>query len=197
MKTRSQETMPGATASMPTEKRSGLRVRQADFAKMVGVSKPTISGWVKRGLIDPPGPDGMLDPVAAARQVMRRGDPLRLRAPLLRQVAEPIANAQARAESLDDEIEGLRSDLREARQTVEALKREQAERWIRDEDLGKRLKHLHASIVSGFPGLAAAHERGRLRIELDCLIASCVWQFSGAELEAFRREIENDARGGA
>jgi hypothetical protein len=60
-----------------------LRIRPADLARMIGVSKQTISVWIRNGKVTV-GPDGRLNPVEACRQVMRNSDPSRLRSKMLR-----------------------------------------------------------------------------------------------------------------
>lgn len=64
-----------------------IRVRPADFARMVEVSKQTVSQWIKKGIINI-GVDGRLNPKEAARQVVQNTDPGRLRARLLK----PLVN---------------------------------------------------------------------------------------------------------
>jgi DNA-binding transcriptional MerR regulator len=73
-----------------------IRVRPADLARMLGVSRQSVSRWQKRGLISV-GPDGRLDPQEATRQLLRQVDPTKLRARLLRPLAE--------------ELEGVRREL--------------------------------------------------------------------------------------
>jgi len=85
----------------------GLRVRQADFARIVGVSRTTVTRWAKSGVITV-GPDGLLDPRRAARQVLDHVDPVRLRAPVLR----PLVNDQRALRAQIDELKSERDELR-------------------------------------------------------------------------------------
>lgn len=138
--------------------RAGLRVRPVDFAKLCGVSKATVSGWIKRGLCDL-GPDGRLDPAAAAKQVMARADPQRLRAPLLRRAAESVSGAQSRADALAAEVAGLRRELA-------AERRLRAQRYIHEEVLYNRLSRYRLALLIEFPRLMDAFAAGRLNVEL-------------------------------
>lgn len=86
------------------------RVRQADFARMMGVSRTAVYKWVQEGKIDV-GPDGRLDPRKAAESVVKRSDPTRLRARALR----PLV---ADGEALQREAERARAEAEEARKLV-------------------------------------------------------------------------------
>lgn len=70
-----------------------LRMTRADFARLTGVSKTAVTDWVRKGWIVL-GPDGLLDPKAAMRQLLRHVDPSRLRAKAL---APMIVDAAAQA----------------------------------------------------------------------------------------------------
>lgn len=50
------------------------RIRQADLARLLGVSRATVSRAVRAGLIEP-GPDGRFDPDEAVRQYHERARP--------------------------------------------------------------------------------------------------------------------------
>ena len=102
----------GADLSLLPEPDLGVRVRPAQFARMLNVSRQTVSRWVKEGrvLLDP---SGRLDPVKATERVLQHGDPARLRATLLKPVMDDMA--------------GLRTELREALERAEAAE-DRAER---------------------------------------------------------------------
>jgi len=57
----------------------GVRVNQATFARMCGVTRQTVNQWVKQGKITL-FPDGTLDPKRAAQSVFDNTDPARMRA---------------------------------------------------------------------------------------------------------------------
>lgn len=106
------------TLSLSFEDVGKLRVRPAEFARMVGVSKQTVSQWVSSGKVTL-GPDGRLDPVKASSQVVANSDPSRLRARVLREAVmdsgslrrriadleRQLADAQARITYLDNYID--------------------------------------------------------------------------------------------
>lgn len=93
---RSDTTAGEGSLSLVPEAVMRIRVRPADFARMLGVSRQSVSRWVKRGVIML-GPDGRLDPETETRRLLRHVDPSKLRARLLRPLAE--------------EVEGLRREL--------------------------------------------------------------------------------------
>lgn len=80
-----------------------IRVRPASFATMCGVSRQSVSQWVKKGWITL-GPDGLVDPVAATRQLLSRTDPSRIRARIFREALEPLGALRARIQSLEAEV---------------------------------------------------------------------------------------------
>lgn len=90
--------------------RSALRMRQADFARLLEVSKQTVSQWVKAGKITLR-PDGLLDPRAAVRQLVRTSDPARLRSRVLAPILAEVRAAQAREAALLETVAGLRREL--------------------------------------------------------------------------------------
>lgn len=80
-----------------------LRVRPAEFARMVGVSRQTVSQWVATGKVTL-GADGKLDPNVASQQVVRNSDPTRLRARVLREAVEDAATLRRRIANLETEL---------------------------------------------------------------------------------------------
>lgn len=73
------------------------RVSQKDFARLVGVSPPAVSKWIRQGKLTL-GTDGLLDPREAARQLAANTDPSKLRARL-----ERVAAAGAPADAGEGE----------------------------------------------------------------------------------------------
>ncbi|MBK8286310.1 MAG: hypothetical protein IPK97_16335 [Ahniella sp.] len=181
----SSESAPNGSGALPFDPaqalRAGLRVRQCDFARLIGVSKAAVSGYIRRGLIDRPGPDGRLDPVAASAQLLKRGDPVRLRAPLLRRAAESVADAQGRADTMSAHVDRLTAELESEREFRQA-------RCLVDDELCRRLDLLQAELIAGFDRLAEARAVGRLFVELQCMIGAHVWQLPDSELTEFRSE---------
>lgn len=104
------ESLPLAFESSAAEL-AGIRVLPAQFAKLMGVSKQAVTEWKKAGRVTI-GIDGRIDPRQAVAQLLRTGDPRRLRskilAPLMdevhkrdrriRELTEALANAQEDAE---------------------------------------------------------------------------------------------------
>lgn len=82
-----------------------VRILPAQFARALGVSKQSVSRWVRGGWVTL-GADGRLDPTVAIGQLLRRCDPGRLRARWLRQAV--------------GEVQGLRDSLAEAEDRAEA-----------------------------------------------------------------------------
>lgn len=85
----------------PADLAQGIRVTQADFARMTGVSRQTVSQWVKLGKIKTVFPDGRLDPVRAAREVIKNTNPTKLRAKVFKVVAEDAQALRIRLADLE------------------------------------------------------------------------------------------------
>lgn len=127
-----------------------LRVKQSEFARLVGVSRQTVSQWVKKGVIVPY-PDGRFCPKEAARRVIGYTDPSRLRAKILRPLSDDVATL--RKEALDA---NRRADL-------EAKRADAAERELRHADaavdrLGELVIQNRAEIAQLEPGSEIADE---------------------------------------
>lgn len=73
-----------------------VRLLPAEFARAVGVSRQCVSQWVKTGKVTL-GADGRLDPTRAFKQLLRNGDPGRIRARLVRQAFADMADLRAEA----------------------------------------------------------------------------------------------------
>lgn len=87
-----------------------LRVQPAQFARMVGVSRQTVSCWIRDGKVTL-GADGRLDPAKAARQVVENSDPSRLRARVLKAATEDAAGLRHRIAALETQLEGARGRI--------------------------------------------------------------------------------------
>ena len=90
-------TLPFASGEMD---RSGLRLRRAEFARFLGVSKQAVGEWVTAGKITL-GADGRLDPRQAVSQLLRNTDPARLRAKVLEPLFRDIGRLQQRVAELE------------------------------------------------------------------------------------------------
>lgn len=139
----------GAPSSLlpfdPTELTS-LRVTQAELARMFGVSRQAVSQWVKKGILSF-GPDGRIDPRYAASQVLKKTDPGRLRAKLLKSTSDNetalrkrVAELEAQLEGADDAPDkGDTGDYHKARARTEHFKSLAAEREYR-KSMGELLR---------------------------------------------------------
>jgi len=174
--------------------RAGIRVNQAEFGRMVGVSRNAVNKWVKDGLITL-GPDRKVNPRDAARQLMERADPARLRAPLLRQVMETTSDAQARAERLAREVISLRAANTGLKSDLEAERAFRRENYIHEDDLAKRECRLINALEAEFGHLVHEQATGRLDIALTLLFGRHLWQLGEDDLADMRTELMADQEG--
>lgn len=85
----------------PATLAQGVRVSQADFARLAGVSRQTVSQWVRKGKIQTVYPDGSLDPARAARDVIRNTKPSQLRAKVFKVATEDAQALRIRLADLE------------------------------------------------------------------------------------------------
>jgi len=90
-----------------------LKVRPAEFARMVGVSRQAVSRMIARGTITLL-PCGRLDPARATEELLRNSDPSRLRARVLKIAARTHADLVEDIELQDRQIAQLRAALAES-----------------------------------------------------------------------------------
>lgn len=95
-----------------------IRVRPAEFARMLGVSKQTVSTWIRDGKVTINALDGLLDVRRAIQDVLRNTSPGRLRSRVLRQAVtdamelrENLARAEDRAEIAEAALQKAQSDI--------------------------------------------------------------------------------------
>lgn len=138
-----------------------LRVRPAEFARMVGVSKQCVSQWIKQGKVTL-GPDGKLDPAKATREVFQRTDPARIRARVFKSAMESRDELRAR-------IRELESSLAAERETHTAAM--VAARFEFKDEQARQLSAFIDAIVDQFGDLAKAQAAGYLADALDDLTA--------------------------
>lgn len=145
-----------------------IRVLPAQFARMMEVSRQTVSRWIHEGKVTL-GPDGKLDPAKATREVIERTDPARLRARVLKQ-------ATATHDELRDRIRELEEERTRHDEIVEAHVR--AARFREQNETAGRLKEFMDAIEARFPEAQEAHAAGRLDQWLDDV---CGFVFYGLE----------------
>lgn len=95
-----QPALPFAEDELAT---NGPRLRPSELARLLGVSRQSVSEWIKAGKVKL-GSDGRLDPRKAVADVLRAGDPARLRARVLAPFAAEIAALRARVAHLAHEL---------------------------------------------------------------------------------------------
>lgn len=78
-----------------------VRLRPAEFARCIGVTKQSVSRWIADGKVTL-GADGRINPTAAMRQLLRTGDPGRIRARLVRQAFADMGDLRALAARADE-----------------------------------------------------------------------------------------------
>lgn len=94
-----------------------LRVLRSEFARMMGVSKPTVTEWAKTGWITI-GADNRIDPRQAVASLLKHRDPARIRSKVLAPLISDIAGRDREIERLRQLVEELRHQLAEAKEDV-------------------------------------------------------------------------------
>lgn len=95
-----------------------VRIMPAQFARALGVSKQSVSRWVRDGWVTLAA-DGRLDPTVAIGQLLRRCDPGRLRARWLRQAVTEVQELREAAASADARVAAVEAELAAARQRAD------------------------------------------------------------------------------
>lgn len=103
----------------PATLAQGVRVSQASFARMAGVSRQTVSQWVKKGKIRSIYPDGSLDPVRAAQDVIRNTDPAKLRAKVFKVATEDAQALRQRVTALEADAKDWRGECQRLEQYLQ------------------------------------------------------------------------------
>lgn len=106
-----------------------LRIRPAAFARMLGVSKQTVSTWIKQGKVTINALDGLLDVRRAIQDVLRNTSPGRLRSRVLRQAVTDALELRENLARAENRAEIAEAALRVALEQVAHL-----ERWTADGD---------------------------------------------------------------
>lgn len=110
----------GSLLSSNDQMLAGIRVTRAQFARMMGCSRQAVTEWVNAGRLTV-GADGRFDPCKAVADLLRTGDPARLRAKVLQPLADELAGYRVRITHLEAALgesmratQALRSDLADA-----------------------------------------------------------------------------------
>lgn len=101
-----------------------IRVLPAEFSRMIGTTKQTVSRWVREGKLTL-GVDGRLNPSAAMRQLARTCDPGRFRVRLIKQAVSDMQETMvqaARANELDQELAEARREIARLSEIVRMMK---------------------------------------------------------------------------
>lgn len=104
---------------------AGIRVTRAQFARMMGCSRQAVTEWVNAGRLTV-GADGRFDPCKAVADLLRTGDPARLRAKVLQPLADELAGYRARITHLEAalgksmmESQALRAELAQEKENAD------------------------------------------------------------------------------
>lgn len=95
-----------------------VRILPAEFARLLGVSKQTVSQWIKKGHVSINPLDGRLDVTTAVQQVLRNTDPGRLRARVLRQAVEDVQSLRRTAAEADERVAAVQAQLADAQRKI-------------------------------------------------------------------------------
>lgn len=106
-----------------------VRVRPAEFARMMGVSKQTVSIWIKQGKVTINALDGRLDVRRSIQDVLRHTSPGRLRSRVLRQAVTDALELRENLARAEDRAEIAEAALRDALESNAHL-----QKWADDGD---------------------------------------------------------------
>ena len=101
-----------------------VRVLPAEFSRMIGTSKQSVSRWIREGKLTL-GVDGRLNPSAAMRQLARTCDPGRFRVRLIKQAVSDMRETMeqaARANKLEQELAAARREVARLSEIVRMMK---------------------------------------------------------------------------
>lgn len=175
-----------------------VRVRPADLARMLNVSKQCVSQWIRSGKVTIDA-DGRLNPAKACDQVLRNSDPGRIRAKVLRPLADDIGTLRQQLKKRDEEIAILRSEVDRQHsfatnliaisELYEQLIHAHWDRLrtLQADDAAKAMEHLDdaASLRAGGYDEEAEHAMGEFEAQFDSHLADSAkrdistWQGEG------------------
>lgn len=108
------EACPARRSTLPFNLADMIAVRllPAQFARVLGVSKQSVSKWIRAGKVTI-GPDGRLDPVKAIQEVLKNTAPTRLRARIFRQAMEGADAMRVEVRALQRKVAHLEQEMAE------------------------------------------------------------------------------------
>lgn len=178
-----------------------LRVRPAELARILGVSRQAVGKAIKSGRVRVDA-DGRVDPQRATRDWLRNTHPASMKARALRDAAAAQRSAQEQARHWRAEAKAARQALAEA----EATERERARaartalRYAASDALARALPRLADDLAHHAVALAERHGGDRLRRALDRgALAELVYRRAWAVLSPALAEAiaEDTAQAGA
>jgi len=101
-----------------------IRVLPAEFSRMIGTTKQTVSRWIREGKLSI-GTDGRLNPSAAMRQLARTCDPGRFRVRLIKQAVSDMRETMeqaARANELEQQLADAQREISRLSEIVRMMK---------------------------------------------------------------------------
>ena len=115
----------GSLLSSNEQMLAGIRVTRAQFSRMMGCSRQAVTDWVNAGRLTV-GADGRFDPCKAVADLLKTGDPARLRVQGHQQLADELAGYRVRITHLEAalgksmmESQALRADLAVEKENAE------------------------------------------------------------------------------
>ena len=194
------QSIPAGQSRLPFDEKDLLSIRllPAEFSRAVGVSKQTVSRWIKDNKVTI-GADGRMNPTIAMRQLLRNGDPGRMRARLVRQAINDTADMRAQAARSVD-LEQQLADARVRLQYLESYSQElglaselaadvltDSIEEIRAASGREELRSVFADLLDRALLVAAARlDDGEINHSLDTAARSVAME-EGAELEDLRK----------
>jgi hypothetical protein len=182
---------PPRTSTLPFDPADlqDMRVKPAQFARMVGVSKQAVSVAIKNGKLTL-GPDGKINPAKGLREYLDNSDPTRVRVRAFRQAMTETDELRARVHALEAELEHARADL--AAEQANCAAREQAARYRVQDDVSGRLARLMDALANRFDEASAAHGAGEWEQWADELVAVV---FYGVDFGEYRQQFATASAG--
>jgi hypothetical protein len=88
-----------------------VRILPAEYARLIGVSKQSVSRWIAEGKLTINALDGRLDVRAATEQLLRTSDAGRMRSRVLKAAVVSVSELRQSAAEADDRIAEVQADL--------------------------------------------------------------------------------------